>query len=110
MPAHQELAHKEAELPTEPSAAETPLATQEEVAEAEPVAVVEESPEERSEAEASAVPVQPAEEVPGRPETPVDVSGGAGPETTLEDHETAVGEPPAAGSNPEEKQEDESAA
>jgi transcription termination/antitermination protein NusA len=61
VPAHQELAHKESELPTE-SPAETPLATQEEVAEAEPVAVVEESPAERSEPEASAAPAEPTEE------------------------------------------------
>jgi len=43
VPAHQELAKKEADLPTE-SPADTPLATQEEVAEAEPVAVVEAEP------------------------------------------------------------------
>jgi transcription termination/antitermination protein NusA len=43
VPAHQELAHKEAELPTDASA-DTPLATQEEVEQAEPVAVVEEEP------------------------------------------------------------------
>jgi N utilization substance protein A len=43
VPAHQELAHKEAELPTDVPA-DTPLATQEEVEQAEPVAVVEEEP------------------------------------------------------------------
>jgi N utilization substance protein A len=43
VPAHQELAHKEAELPTD-APADTPLATQEEVEQAEPVAVVEEEP------------------------------------------------------------------
>src|SRR5947207_9182464 len=41
VPAHQELAHKEADLPAD-APADTPLATQEEVAEAEPVARVEE--------------------------------------------------------------------
>jgi N utilization substance protein A len=64
VPAHQELAHKEAEVPvTEAPAEETPLATQEEVAEAEPVARVEEA---QLEAEAEAAPtteaVQAAEE------------------------------------------------
>src|SRR5919204_656706 len=43
VPAHQELAHKEAELPAE-APAETPLATPEEVEQAEPVARVEEPP------------------------------------------------------------------
>src|SRR5437773_5502 len=41
VPAHQELAHKEADLPAD-APADTPLATQAEVAEAEPVARVEE--------------------------------------------------------------------
>jgi N utilization substance protein A len=42
VPAHQELASKEAEMPTA-SPEDTPIATQQEVAEAEPVARVEEA-------------------------------------------------------------------
>src|SRR5215213_8861370 len=42
VPAHQELAHKEVDLPADAPAAETPLASQEEVEQAEPVARVEE--------------------------------------------------------------------
>jgi N utilization substance protein A len=62
VPAHQELAHKEAEVPaTQAPAAETPLATQEEVAEAEPVARID---EEQLEAEAAALPVEAAAEEP----------------------------------------------
>ncbi|HKD32793.1 MAG TPA: transcription termination factor NusA [Gaiellaceae bacterium] len=56
VPAHQELAHKEAEVPTDVPA-DTPLATQEEVEVAEPVAVVEEEPAaEEAVAEAQAEP------------------------------------------------------
>jgi len=43
VPAHQELAHKEAELPAD-APADTPIATQEEVEQAEPVARIEDPP------------------------------------------------------------------
>src|ERR671932_241204 len=43
VPAHQELAHKEAELPAD-APADTPIATQEEVEHAEPVARIEDPP------------------------------------------------------------------
>src|SRR6266702_4028797 len=96
VPAHQELAHKEAELPAD-APADTPLASQEEVEEAEPVARVEEpagdvaiateapkedlvddegAPEETEEP-APAIPVETTDEAPEQPETPVDVTGGA---------------------------------
>src|SRR5213082_3109476 len=110
VPAHQELARKEAELPAD-APADTPLATQEEVEEAEPVARVEEpagdvaiateapkedlvdggAPEEAEEP-APAIPVETTDEAPEQPETPVDVTAGAGLETTLEGHDTAVDE------------------
>jgi N utilization substance protein A len=54
------------------------------------------------------IPVEAAEPEE-QPETPVDVTGGAGLETTLEGHDTAVGEPPAAGPEPG-REEDEPAA
>jgi N utilization substance protein A len=59
-------------------------------------------PEERP----GGIPVEPLDEVPAAEdiETPVDVSGGAGLEQTLEGHDTAVGEPPYAG--PEEERGD----
>jgi N utilization substance protein A len=123
VPAHQELAHKEADLPADVPAAETPLASQEEVAEAEPVARVEEplgdvavataAPKDELEdgdgapagngadAATPAIPVEPLGDAPEAPATPVDVTGGAGLETTLEGHDTAVGEPPYTG--PEEE-------
>jgi transcription termination/antitermination protein NusA len=66
VPAHQELAHKEAELPTDVPA-DTPLATQEEVEEAEPVAVVEEETaveEPVAEAPAEPEPEQAEEDQP----------------------------------------------
>jgi N utilization substance protein A len=64
VPAHQELAHKEAELPTE-APEDTPLATQEEVEEAEPVAVVaEEAPAEEPVAETQPEPGQAEEDQP----------------------------------------------
>jgi len=58
VPAHQELATKEADLPTEP-AGEMPLATEQEVEEAAPVATVE-----LPEAEAEPQPVQAEEDQP----------------------------------------------
>jgi N utilization substance protein A len=68
VPAHQELAHKEAtgEVPTEEAPPETPVATQEEVEEAEPVAVVAEepAPQEEPVAEAAPEPEQPEEDQP----------------------------------------------
>src|SRR5439155_6389686 len=111
--AHQELAKKEADLPAD-APADTPLATQEEVEQAEPVARVEEpagevavateapkdevlgeaAPEEAEQPEPS-IPIERVEEAPEQPETPVDGTGGAGHETTLEGHET-VGEVPAS--------------
>jgi transcription termination/antitermination protein NusA len=57
-------------------------------------------PEERP----AGVPVEPLGDEPAGEQGPVDVTGGAGLETTLEGHETAVGEPPAAG--PEERADD----
>jgi transcription termination/antitermination protein NusA len=64
VPAHQELAHKEAELPTD-APADTPLATQEEVEQAEPVAVVEEEPAaEEAVAEAVVEEEEPAADEP----------------------------------------------
>jgi len=128
VPAHQELAHKEAELPAD-APADTPLATQEEVEEAEPVGRVEEpagdiasateapkedlvndegAPEEAEEP-APAIPVEPTDEAPEQPATPVDVTGGAGLETTLEGHDTAVGEVPAAPTEGKEEAEDSAA-
>ena len=127
VPAHQELAHKEAELPAD-APADTPLATQEEVEEAEPVARVEEpagdvaiateapkedlvdggAPEEAEEP-APAIPVETTDEAPEQPETPVDVTAGAGLETTLEGHDTAVGEVPAAPTEGQEEAEDSAA-
>jgi N utilization substance protein A len=66
--AHQELAKKEAagEVPTEKAPAETPVATQEEVEEAEPVAVVAEepAPDEEPVGEAEPQPEQPEEGQP----------------------------------------------
>jgi N utilization substance protein A len=121
--AHQELASKEAELPAD-APADTPLATQEEVEQAEPVARVEEpagevvvataAPKEElldegggaePDEPAPTIPVEPIDDAPEQSETPVDVTGGAGLETTLEDHETTVGEPPASG--PERKADEE---
>jgi N utilization substance protein A len=49
-------------------------------------------PEERP----AGIPVEPLTQA--APDAPVDVTGGAGLERTLEGHETAVGEPPAEGS------------
>src|SRR2546422_3325821 len=57
VPAHQELAHKEAELPAD-APADTPLATQEEVEQAEPVARVEEPV-----GEVAVAPPAPKEEI-----------------------------------------------
>jgi transcription termination/antitermination protein NusA len=121
VPAHQELATKEAELPAD-APVDTPLASQEEVEQAEPVARIEEpagevavaTPAPKEELEDSApateaepsIPVEPADEAPEAPETPVDVTGGAGLETTLEGHETAVGEPPASGPEGAEEETD----
>ncbi len=125
VPAHQELAHKEAELPAD-APADTPLATQEEVEEAEPVGRVEEpagdiaiateapkedlvndeSAPEEAEEPAPAIPVETTDEAPEQPETPVDVTAGAGLETTLEGHDTAVGEVPAAPTEGKEEAED----
>src|SRR5947199_8051490 len=127
VPAHQELAHKEAELPAD-APVDTPLATQEEVEEAEPVARVEEpagdvaiateapkedlvdggAPEEAEEP-APAIPVETTDEAPEQPETPVDVTAGTGLETTLEGHDTAVGEVPAAPTEGQEEAEDSAA-
>src|SRR6184192_4555199 len=127
VPAHQELAHKEAELPAD-APADTPLATQEEVEEAEPVGRVEEpagevaiateapkedlvdggAPEEAEEP-APAIPVETTDEAPEQPETPVDVTAGTGLETTLEGHDTAVGEVPAAPTEGKEEAEDSAA-
>jgi len=127
VPAHQELAHKEAELPAD-APADTPLATQEEVEEAEPVGRVEEpagevaiateapkedlvdggAPEEAEEP-APAIPVETTDEAPEQPETPVDVTAGAGLETTLEGHDTAVDEVPAAPTEGKEEAEDSAA-
>src|SRR3954466_3452534 len=123
VPAHQEPPHKEAALPADVPAAEAPLASQEEVAEAEPVARVEEplgdvavataAPKDELEdgdgapagngadAATPAIPVEPLGDAPEARATPVDVTGGAGLETTLEGHDTAVGEPPYTG--PEEE-------
>jgi N utilization substance protein A len=64
VPAHQELAHKEAELPTE-APADTPIASQEEVEQAEPVARIEEPP-----GEAAVAAQAPAEEVESPPHEP----------------------------------------
>jgi N utilization substance protein A len=122
VPAHQELATKEAELPAD-APADTPLATQEEVEQAEPVGRVEDpaeplvrdsgpvegasvepggSPDEpRSPEPAPSIPVEPTDEAPEQPETPVDVTGGAGLEKTLEGHETTVGEVPASSAGEE---------
>jgi transcription termination/antitermination protein NusA len=127
VPAHQELAHKEAELPAD-APADTPVASQEEVEQAEPVARVEEprgdvavatpAPKDEledeevapaAEATPSAVPVETPDEAPEQPRTPVDVTGGSGLEKTLEGHDTAVGEPPAAGPEKEEKEADSAA-
>src|SRR5919198_2309787 len=121
VPAHQELARREAELPAE-APQDMPLATQEEVEHAEPVARVEEPPgevavatpfpredvvvdvgERQPEERPEGIPVEPAAEAPEQPVTPVDVTGGAGLERTLEGHETAVGEPPATGSEEEQE-------
>jgi hypothetical protein len=115
VPAHQELATKEAELPAD-APADTPLATQEEVEQAEPVArvkdpadevaVVTEAPNEevldegaaaQQDEPVPAVPVGPTDGAAEQLETPVEVTGGAGLETTLDGHETTAGEPPAAG-------------
>jgi transcription termination/antitermination protein NusA len=124
VPAHQELAHKEADLPADVPAAETPVATQEEVEEAEPVARIEEplgdvavatpAPKEElvdddgapagegsEDGAPPAIPVEPVGDALEQPQTPVDVSGGAGLETTLEGHDTAVGEPPYEGADEE---------
>jgi transcription termination/antitermination protein NusA len=95
VPAHQELAKKETELPTEP-AAETPLATQEEVERAEPVARVEESADdgavatavaeedvleeaapEEAEEPAPAVAVEAADEAPAAETAPEEEADGA---------------------------------
>src|ERR671935_3126529 len=111
VPAHQELAHKEAELPAE-APQDTPLATQEEVEQAEPVARVEEPAgdvavatpfpredvvegvgEREAEERPAGIPVEPAADAPERPETPV---ADIGVEQTLEGHETTTGEPPAS--------------
>jgi transcription termination/antitermination protein NusA len=83
VPAHQELAKKEAELPAD-APADTPLASQEEVEEAEPVARVEE-----------------AAESPGQPEAPVDAPAAAGLEQTPAPEGQEAGEHPEAGSEPE---------
>src|SRR5205823_10029419 len=119
VPAHEELATKEADLPAD-APADTPLATQEEVAQAEPVARVEEpagevavateAPKDEVLGEAAAeeaerpepsIPVEPAVEAREQPETPVDVTGGAGLERTLEGHEATLGEVPASAADEE---------
>ncbi len=86
VPAHQELAHKEAELPAD-APADTPVATQEEVEQAEPVARIEE----------------PAGDVPVA--TPIpreDVVEGGG-ETVPEERPAGIPvEPPASGSEEDE--------
>jgi transcription termination/antitermination protein NusA len=86
VPAHQELAQKEAELPAD-APVDTPLASQEEVEEAEPVAVVEETAEESPEEPSAAAEPEPAEEAA---ETQVPEPAAAGPET-----EAGEGEPAA---------------
>jgi N utilization substance protein A len=67
VPAHQELAHKEAEVPAN-APADTPIATQEEVEQAEPVARIEEpTPREavvEREASSEPTPVEAAAEAP----------------------------------------------
>ncbi|MFL5933229.1 MAG: transcription termination factor NusA [Gaiellaceae bacterium] len=130
VPAHQELAHKEADLPAD-APADTPVASQEEVAEAEPVARIEEprgdvavatpAPKDELEDEGGGVPENAAEpsisveplgaedEAETQAETPVDVSGGAGLEKTLEGHDTAVGEPPSTGPEGAETEADNAA-
>jgi len=50
-----------------------------------------------SDAETPAIPLEPLGDALEQPATPVDVTGGAGLERTLEGHDTAVGEPPYTG-------------
>ena len=111
--AHQELASREAELPAD-APEETEVATAEEVASEPPAGRIAEpagdvaldapgdgpgSPELAPPAQVPAgIPVEHASGDGGAiAETPVDVSGGAGLEQTLDGHETTIGEPPAEG-------------
>jgi N utilization substance protein A len=90
VPAHQELVHKEADLPAEVPAAEAPLASQEEVEEAEPVALIEEPLDDMAEA--------PKEEL----EDGTDGDGAAEPSVPVE----PLAEEPAAAVGPEERDDD----
>ena len=64
---------------------------------------------EEAEEPAPAIPVETTDEAPEQPETPVDVTAGAGLETTLEGHDTAVDEVPAAPTEGKEEAEDSAA-
>jgi N utilization substance protein A len=90
VPAHQELATKEAELPTD-APADTPLASQDEVEEAEPVAVVEEvaEPEPAVVAEPSDEAPEPSAEASENEEAPVPEPAAAGPEPEPGEGETS---------------------
>jgi N utilization substance protein A len=117
VPAHQELAKRETEVPAE-AAVDAPTASPEEVEELPATERIEEPlgdvapalpgedpvPNEPRLAEPAEVPAGiPVEQTDGDAaealdaQTPVDVSGGAGLEETLDGHETTIGEPPAPG-------------
>jgi N utilization substance protein A len=89
VPAHQELASKEAELPAE-APEDTPLATQEEVEQAEPVARIEEPR---------------GDVVVSNPVPAEDIAGGVGEQASPE----PVEQPPAGGAVPEPEEEDSAA-
>jgi N utilization substance protein A len=100
VPAHQELATKEAELPAD-APADTPLATQEEVEQAEPVARV------KDPADDGAVTEAPKEELLDEDAAPQQDE----PETAVPvGHETTAGEPPAAGHERQAEEEAEDGA
>ena len=98
VPAHQELAAKEARGEELGGAAVHIAAGESEVA-----AEVEGATEGEAAEPAEAVPgvlVEPSAGAGDEPAAPVDVTGGAGLEQTLEGHETTLGEVPASGPEP----------
>jgi transcription termination/antitermination protein NusA len=98
VPAHQELANKEPEVPVAAAVAEAPVATQEEVAQSEPVARVEEP-----EAEVAVATEEPQAELedatgagePGGPEQNAEPETDTRPEAEAEAEAEEEGEPAA---------------
>jgi N utilization substance protein A len=101
VPAHQALATQDTEQVAEPEPELEVVADGEDTAPAEPVAGEPATPEEGDTAvEVVAAASEPAD---GELETPVDVTGGVGLETTLEGHETTTGEVLYTGAETEEE-------